>query len=342
MQLALYVIQMLEVLFLCRRLKTPKTLLVLIAYIAIAVTLLNSRKYAISKSAYYCVAFGIALHYIMLMTVSLYILVWITFNQCYADVIYKAQIFVILISVGIAAYGYINGMSVRTNFYNVKSEKVSESIRVVHLSDLHITNMFNAKEVRDMVTDVCNLEPDVVCITGDIFDSRSSINIDLDSVYNELRRMRPKYGVYVSYGNHDSYLIDDLKELCDNTGFTLLMDESVTVGDLEIVGRKCSVNAAELEVIIKDRDKFSIVMDHIPNRIQESSDMDVDMHLSGHTHGGQLPPITHKFEEAYGVCTGTMLYDNTFVSISKGTYLIYPYCRLTGESEIICIDINKD
>lgn len=40
-----------------------------------------------------------------------------------------------------------------------------------------------------------------------------------------------------------------------------------------------------------DPDKFSVVLDHQPNDYQNQTTAEVDLVLSGHTHGGQLFPL---------------------------------------------------
>ena len=75
----------------------------------------------------------------------------------------------------------------------------------------------------------------------------------------------------------------------------VLRDESVLAGDIYVIGRKDKSEKDRLEIseLIKDLDKnkFMMVLDHQPNDYDNEEKAQVDMVLSGHTHGGQIIPV---------------------------------------------------
>ncbi len=339
-KMATYVLQLLEVWFLCRRKKLPITALVTVVYIGFAYACLTNIRFTLDRFWGYVISFGIAMHYVLLITVSFYVAVWFIFRQWDVNYIYSIQSYVIIVSLIITAYGYCNSFSVDVNHYVYETDKVTKDVRIIQLSDLHLCNIFDAGELHRLVEAVNELKPDIICITGDIFTNKDAMPKDMNAIYEEFSRLNPTYGTYVCQGNHDINLSEELRTICNKSGMTLLIDDSSIVGELEISGRECNLRSEPISGIIKDWGKFTIVMDHRPDRVDEAVYYDVDLLLCGHTHGGQLFPIKLQFYGMYGVCTGTIEYDGTVVVINQGVGLIYPYCRVEGNPEIGCIDIR--
>lgn len=342
LQIVCFVIQLIEVIFLCRRQKMPIVIASATTYVVYAYFIYNSRRFVVGKFLGYLLAFGVAMHYVFLLLIGVYIFVWFIAHWWFSDSIYRIQSLMLCIGLLLTLFGYINGFATRVNYYKVYTDNIDGNTRIVHLSDLHISNIFDAKEIHRIVDKVNSLNPDIICITGDIFTNETSLKVNLEDVYGELSRLNPTIGTFVCQGNHDLSLMPHLEVLCQRSGFILLVDSSMVVNGIEIIGRRCTQVVGGLDSTIQDTDNFLVVMDHIPSRVQEAVDNEVDILLSGHTHGGQLLPITLRFMHAYGHCTGADYYEDTFVSINKGAYLIYPYCRIEGESEIVCIDVIKE
>ena len=91
-------------------------------------------------------------------------------------------------------------------------------------------------------------------------------------------------------------MIDELKK----NNVKILEDESETVaGGFCLIGRQDRSEAERggrrltMQELTKDLDpdKFSVVLDHQPNDYQNQTTAEVDLVLSGHTHGGQLFPL---------------------------------------------------
>lgn len=337
-----YLVQLLEILFLCRRFKKYNILIVLACYIIAVAIITLDRRYYSPRLIAYVAAFLIGLHYVMLTAISIYILTWLLFRNKYStdtDLILK--ITVISCGVIFTIYGFLNGLITNVNKYSIETSKLDNEFRIVQISDLHICEMYNANEVGKLVVKINSLEPDIVCFTGDMFDGWRSTTVDISKVCNEFKELNSKYGTYVIYGNHDAPFTRELGKLCDESGFTYLEDDKITVDNIDIIGRCCSPNGCSLNDIGIDNSRFTIVLDHTPDRIKESSERNIDLLLCGHTHGGQLLPIKLIFDIMYGINSGSNKYDNTLVIVNQGAYLIYPFCRISGESEIVCIDINK-
>ncbi|KAK2956606.1 hypothetical protein BLNAU_8446 [Blattamonas nauphoetae] len=108
--------------------------------------------------------------------------------------------------------GHIQGRFRRVKKINVLNNRIPQSLRVVQLSDIHIGSM-RFTELRKIVNQTNQLNPDIICITGDLVDSVSIVNSELpDPITGQLRPhcgfapladLRANYGVFFVTGNHD-------------------------------------------------------------------------------------------------------------------------------------------
>ena len=120
--------------------------------------------------------------------------------------------------------------------------------------------------------------------------------------------MKTTYGVYYVFGNHDKgyyppeyrgYDGNDLiNELEKNNVHVMQDDVELVDNRFYIIGRQdkseeYAGGRKSMEELVQglDPDKFSIVLDHQPQDYEAQKDANVDLVLSGHTHGGQLFPL---------------------------------------------------
>lgn len=133
----------------------------------------------------------------------------------------------------------------------------------------------------------------------------------VDEGMNEvMKQLNATYGVYGVLGNHEYYggkipeFIEEMKE----SNVQILMDETILVGNrFYLTGQEDVTNherKAIQELKPENVEMPWIVMNHTPNDLHEPQDAGVDLHMSGHTHLGQLWPnnfITDRiFELDYG------------------------------------------
>jgi len=166
---------------------------------------------------------------------------------------------------------------------------------------LHLGALGSEKRVMEAVEEINKMNPDIVCIAGDIFDNDYYAIKNPEQVAECLRRIKSKYGVYACLGNHDAgKTMNKLIEFIQMSNINLLADKSVVIDERFIlvgrldetpIGSNGGLERAETEVVLKNIDKTLpvIVLDHNPQHIDEYKN-DVDLILSGHTHKGQLFP----------------------------------------------------
>jgi predicted MPP superfamily phosphohydrolase len=170
-----------------------------------------------------------------------------------------------------------------------------DGLRIVHLSDLHLGPTAHRATLRDAFDRVNALDPDVICVTGDLVDSPVA---DLDHWLPELCRLRARHGIFAVLGNHDRYAGADrvAAAVRATTPWRLLRDEIATI---EIGGERLHViglddrpgpPAIKLPSLLASvpRDEARLVLVHQPSAFTTAATLRVPLTLAGHTHGGQI------------------------------------------------------
>jgi predicted MPP superfamily phosphohydrolase len=219
-------------------------------------------------------------------------------------------------------------------------------LRILQISDFHIGTFVHHTDEVEKLVDLINTEnPDLLLFTGDFINNYSS---EVDSFIDILKRLNAKIGKFSILGNHDygeyvRWKTDDdkkanvqrLKDLQKEIGFDLLLDESrkIQIDDqhIELIGienwgmppfpQYGDLNKAMANV---EKDAFKILMSHDPTHwdAQVRERTNIDLMLSGHTHGAQFgieipgwrwSPVTMRYKQWGGLYTEgkQSLYVNT-------------------------------
>ncbi len=184
-----------------------------------------------------------------------------------------------------------------------------DGLKVAHLSDLHFTGRIGKAYFREAVR-VCNeLQPDLICITGDIIDSPKC----LDWMADTLGQLAARHGVYYILGNHDRRVdFGQLRRTLDELG---LVDVGARWLPVEVRGTQVLVGGNErpwlgppsLDGQIRphatnDNEPLRILLAHSPDQLPWARAHQADLMLAGHTHGGQIciPPLGAIFSPTAG------------------------------------------
>lgn len=215
---------------------------------------------------------------------------------------------------------------------------LASPLRIVMLSDMHIGYHNTAKELERWGDMINAASPDVVLIAGDIIDgSMKPLREENMAVY--FRRI--KAPVYACPGNHEYYSgIDDAKAFFGEAGITLLCDSSVTIGgELTIIGRDDRSRAGRKSVaqLVKEapKTKYTILLDHQPYHLDRSARAGVDFQFSGHTHYGQVWPVSWIEDALYENAYGSMRMGNTDFYVSSGIGIWGGKFRIGTSSEYV-------
>lgn len=186
--------------------------------------------------------------------------------------------------------------------YSIKTDK-NIRLKIAMFADSHLGTTFDGEEFSQHINTIEKQAPDILLIPGDFVDD-STKKADLIKACEALGSMNVKYGVWYAYGNHDKgyynsrdFSATELEQIMTDSGIHVLSDEYELIDDsFYVVGRKDSgEDRKDMDELLEgvDKSKYIVVLDHEPNDYANEADSGVDLVVSGHTHGGQLFPITY-------------------------------------------------
>ena len=249
-------------------------------------------------------------------------------------------------------FGFWNARSPQVRRLAVTIPKVVEgrtSLRIAMASDIHLGTLVGNSLVGDLVTAVAGLRPDLILLPGDIVDDDLEPVIRQD-LGRQLLQLRAPLGVWACTGNHE-YIggAEPAVRYLEAHGIRVLRDEAVALpGGIWLAGRedrmKGRFTGAERRPLAEvlraaDRARPVILMDHQPFRLDDATRHGVDLQVSGHTHHGQLWPLSlitrsiYPISYGYGRIGGTQIY----VSCGFGTW--GPPVRVGNRPEIVLIEV---
>ena len=223
------------------------------------------------------------------------------------------------------------------------------SLRIALASDIHLGTLVGNSLVGDMVRTMTGLQPDLILLPGDIVDE------DLEPVIRQdlgrkLLELRAPLGVFACTGNHE-YIggAEPAVRYLEAHGIRVLRDEAVELpGGIWLAGRedrmKGRFTGAERKPLAEvlraaDRARPVILMDHQPFRLDDAARHGVDLQVSGHTHHGQLWPLSLITRSIYPISYGYGRIGGTQVYVSCGFGTWGPPVRVGNRPEIVLIEI---
>ena len=203
---------------------------------------------------------------------------------------------------------YISCNHVRQKDYVLTTEKRLGTLKIALIADSHLGTTFDGDGFGEHLKQIEAQSPDLLVITGDFVDDWSRRE-DLEKACAALGETKFPFGVWYVYGNHDAgsfshrdFSLSELEEALRSCGVHVLADQWEEVdGRFIVAGRKdASMSAfrgsrkdASDLLAGADGDKYIVLLDHQPSDYDSEALSPADLVLSGHTHGGQLIPITY-------------------------------------------------
>jgi predicted MPP superfamily phosphohydrolase len=179
--------------------------------------------------------------------------------------------------------------------------------------------------------------PDMVLIAGDIIDMSMRPLID-ENMAEEIQRIEAP--VYACLGNHEYYTGEPkAQKFYRDAHIHLLRDTSIVVGDVCLLARDDRSNHHRLPLsqIAKkaDHSKYTILLDHQPYHLEQTEKEGIDFQLSGHTHEGQVWPISWITHALYECAFGEYQRGKTHYYISSGMGIWGGKFRIGTHSEYV-------
>lgn len=250
--------------------------------------------------------------------------------------------------------GYFLCFHIWQKNYHLTTDKDVGKLRIAMFADSHLSTTFDGEGFAEQMERIKSQSPDMVVIAGDFVDD-STNREDMIRACEALGSMDTKYGVWFCYGNHDrgyysgehrGFSAADLEAELTKNGVGVLQDETVNIGNITIIGRRDSTDTdrAEMSELMQgvSPDSYTIVLDHEPNDYDSEAASNADLVLSGHTHGGQLFPVTY-VGEWFSINDATYGYEkrkNTDFIVTSGISDWEILFKTGTKSEYVIIDID--
>lgn len=225
---------------------------------------------------------------------------------------------------GSLMYGFRNKYQYRVEKVKLSFPELPEGfsgLKIVHISDIHSGSFQDKKAVQKGVKMILDQNPDIILFTGDLVNDKA---VEMENWMDVFGQLKAPMGVYSILGNHDygDYVrwdsaeekaanLEALKDVHKQLGWRLLMNEHVV---LERNGSRIALLGIEnwgakgnfpkygrmdLAYPGTERYPFKILMSHDPSHWDaqvKTEYPDINLMLSGHTHGMQFGVETPAFQ----------------------------------------------
>lgn len=255
--------------------------------------------------------------------------------------------------IGLLAYGFINASIVRITHLKIPVQKEAgnlKSLHVVMLSDIHLGTIIGPRKLSNIVAKINALSPDIVLLAGDVVDENIR-HVIKQNLGVQLENIKSKYGVYAITGNHEfiggvepavAYLEKHKVKFLRDTA--LLIDSAFWIAGRndKDMKRFTGKNRKTLAEILMDVDKKYpvILMDHQPFNLEQAAENGADIQFSGHTHNGQMFPLSLITKAIYNPDWGFKKIDNCNFYISCGVGTWGPPVRIGNYPEIVSAELS--
>ena len=222
---------------------------------------------------------------------------------------------------------------------------LAKPLTIVAVSDVHLGEGTGCKALVRYVDLINAQHPDVIVIAGDLVDN-SVGPLYRDRMADELAHLSAPHGIFMVPGNHE-YIsgIEEVEQFLKSTPITLLRDSVVTLpGDIQLIGRddKSNPTRVSLDTLMARTDvtRPVIVLDHQPYGVAKADSLGVDLLFCGHTHRGQVWPLTWVTDRLFEQSHGYRRWTHSHVYVSQGVSLWGPPFRIGSDSELVVFKVG--
>lgn len=241
--------------------------------------------------------------------------------------------------------------------YDITNSKIPKSFdkfRIVQISDYH--NGTFAKNNEKLIQKIFDCNPDIIVITGDLFDGKDE---DFSLCFDLIERLIKFAPVYFVTGNHEKSIREyqDLKQHLEEIGVTVLENEMTPIEkngegisllgiqDLNFQKKTKSIQSA-IQGLMKEN-TYNILLSHRPEIFEDYVCSNVDLVFTGHTHGGQfrIPFIGGIYAPHQGFFpkydAGLFVKNNTTMIINRGLGQSSIPLRFNNNPEIVLVELHS-
>ncbi|MBZ4399450.1 metallophosphoesterase [Myxococcus sp. AS-1-15] len=251
---------------------------------------------------------------------------------------------------GLASYGHWRAfappMVTEVAIRIPKLPRALDGLSIVQLTDIHVGPFIQRRFMDELVRQANALKPDLFAITGDLVDGDVPT---LGPSVAALRDLRSRYGSYFVTGNHDYYSGDvEWTTFLQSLDIQSLRNRHVRIGDagasLDLVGvddwsgwKRRNQKGYDLDLALQGRDpeRAAVLLAHQPANFKVAAERGMDLQISGHTHGGQLVPMTLLINFAWEHVAGLYRHQDSHIYVSRGCGFWGPPMRVGSPPELV-------
>ena len=250
-------------------------------------------------------------------------------------------------TVCLLTYGYFNYKHPDINHLDITLDKPlqGQPMKIVAISDVHLGNGTRKPQLQKFVEMINAQEPDLIIIGGDLIDN-SLIPLYQQKMAEELNQLKAPMGIYLAPGNHE-YIsgMEACEQFLKGTPIRLLRDSIVTLPNgLQLIGRDDRSNRRRLPIaeLMKQADstKPTLLIDHQPYEVAKKDSLGIDILFSGHTHRGQVWPLSLLVDNMYEQSYGYRKWKHSHVYVSSGLSLWGPPFRIGTKSDMLVMMVK--
>ena len=223
------------------------------------------------------------------------------------------------------------------------SKPLKKDYTIVMASDLHLGYHNTRHDLAHWIDLMYAEQPDIILFAGDIIDISTQPLFE-EKMAEEFHRLTAP--IYACLGNHEYYSHDSKAiQFYKDAGIQLLRDSCVATDNLCLIGRDDRTNPHRiaLQKLLKQADntKYLILLDHQPYHLEQAEKAGIDFQFSGHTHEGQIWPISWITHRLYDCSWGNYQKGDTHYYVSSGLGIWGGKFRIGTQSEYVVLKLSN-
>lgn len=262
-------------------------------------------------------------------------------------------------------YDYFEITTLETTYYEITSDKIPDSFndfKIAHFTDFHNTKI--KKLTTKLIDQLKKESPNIIVITGDLIDNNET-EASLKLI-QEIKTIAPLY--YIP-GNHEAQIRETyniFEEKLKSDGVIVLRNEIenieinndkiniIGIDDPEFFSPSSILNEDEtifrstLDRLTTNIDTYTILLSHRPEYFNDYISHNIDLTLTGHTHGGQIrmPALGAIYAPNQGFFPkydkGIFTKDNKSMIISSGIGTTGLPLRILNKPELVIVKLKAN
>lgn len=225
-----------------------------------------------------------------------------------------------------------------------------DGLRIAFVSDVHAGSFLGEQDLVQIFRRIAAAEPDLVLFGGDLINTRDREILLFKKAFAELH---PRYGMFAVPGNHDHFFGPDIslwQAFLEQCGVRVLMNDGVRIEHGGASLWLCGVDdltegVPDLPRALAGRrdGEPAVLIAHHPDFFFEAAAVDIDLQLSGHTHGGQIriagkAPIHHS---RFGYERGWFVEGNSHLYVGRGVGVTLLPIRIDAAPEVPMVTLCR-